>query len=190
MSQMNPYYGGGGGYGYNSPYNTPYNFSQPGYSERLQQMMMEQQQQHQQPQQSSQYGQQNNVAQMRQQPFECRPVTAIEEARATPTDFSGKPMFFWNAAANEVYIKQLDMNTGSSFVKVFSIKEPQSQQQAPQPMEQQIVSNPPMSYVSKEEFDNYKIQMEQLIEGLKEKKKQPVIPASAPSAAAAKQEQE
>ena len=50
----------------------------------------------------------------RQQPnfLKMVAVTNKEEANATPVEFNGVPMFFFNQNTNEVYLKQFDIVTG------------------------------------------------------------------------------
>ena len=54
------------------------------------------------------------------------PVSNIEEANATPVDLSGNPLFFFNRATKEIYMKQLDQ-TGAAPLISFTLK-PQEQQ--------------------------------------------------------------
>lgn len=54
------------------------------------------------------------------------PVSAKEEATATPVDVvTGQPTFFYNKAKNELYLKQCDVPTGTPIFKTFvQISEP------------------------------------------------------------------
>ena len=54
------------------------------------------------------------------------PVSNIDEANATPVDLSGNPLFFFNRATKEIYMKQLDQ-TGAAPLISFVLK-PQEQQ--------------------------------------------------------------
>lgn len=47
-------------------------------------------------------------------------VSDIAEAIATKPDVTGKPLFFYNKSAEEIYVKQYD-NTGSAPVKVYKL---------------------------------------------------------------------
>lgn len=53
-------------------------------------------------------------------------VSNIEEANATPVDLSGNPLFFFNRATNEIYMKQLDQ-TGAAPLISFVLKPQESQ---------------------------------------------------------------
>ena len=47
-------------------------------------------------------------------------VSDIAEAIATKPDVTGKPLFFYNKLAEEIYVKQYD-NTGSAPVKTYKL---------------------------------------------------------------------
>lgn len=47
-------------------------------------------------------------------------VSDIAEAIATKPDVTGKPLFFYNKAEEEIYVKQYD-NTGSAPVKTYKL---------------------------------------------------------------------
>lgn len=47
-------------------------------------------------------------------------VSNIAEAIATKPDITGKPLFFYNKAGEEIYIKQYD-NTGNAPVKTYKL---------------------------------------------------------------------
>lgn len=53
--------------------------------------------------------------------FRTLPVTNIDEANATQADLSGNPIFFYNKAQNEIYLKQFNINTGLADFKVFKL---------------------------------------------------------------------
>lgn len=57
-------------------------------------------------------------------------VSNIEEANATPADLSGNPLFFFNKATKEIYMKQLDQ-TGAAPLITFNLK-PQQQTKLPE----------------------------------------------------------
>lgn len=62
----------------------------------------------------------------------CRMVTSEEEARATPVDFSGRPMIFPHLNAGWVYVKAFDAGSGSAvFGKFRRYEEPKQEPQAP-----------------------------------------------------------
>ena len=52
-------------------------------------------------------------------------VTNIEEAKATPADMLGNPIFFYNKSKNEIYIKQTD-STGAAPLREYELKEESS----------------------------------------------------------------
>lgn len=52
-------------------------------------------------------------------------VTNIEEAKATPADMMGNPLFFYNKSKNEIYIKQTDA-TGAAPIREYELKKDQS----------------------------------------------------------------
>ena len=54
-------------------------------------------------------------------------VTNIEEAKATPADMLGNPLFFYNKSKNEIYIKQTDA-TGAAPIREYELKKDQSVQ--------------------------------------------------------------
>lgn len=54
------------------------------------------------------------------------PVSNIEEANATPVDLSGNPLFFFNRATREIYMKQLDQSGAAPLVS-FILKPQESQ---------------------------------------------------------------
>lgn len=47
-------------------------------------------------------------------------VSDITEATATKPDITGKPLFFYNKANEEIYLKQYD-NTGAAPIKVYKL---------------------------------------------------------------------
>lgn len=46
-------------------------------------------------------------------------VTSRNEAEAITPDISGAPTFFFNRGSNEIYLKQMDMQTGLAIFKEF-----------------------------------------------------------------------
>lgn len=55
-------------------------------------------------------------------------VTNREEANATPVEFNGVPMFFFNQNSNEIYLKQFDIATGGkleTYRKIDTVAEPE-----------------------------------------------------------------
>ena len=59
------------------------------------------------------------------QNFNATFVSDIAEAVATKPDVTGKPLFFYNKASEEVYIKQYD-NTGNAPVKTYKLIVPEN----------------------------------------------------------------
>lgn len=70
-----------------------------------------------------------------------------------------QPHFYANRAGTEVYVKQVDTNTGSSFVRTFTLAQPQ-QQEAP-------------VYVTADEFHALEGKVHQLSDMLKDDGYQP-----------------
>ena len=52
--------------------------------------------------------------------FQTTFVSDIAEAIATKPDVTGKPLFFYNKSAEEIYVKQYD-STGSAPVKTYKL---------------------------------------------------------------------
>lgn len=64
--------------------------------------------------------------QMQQPGVICRPVASIDEARATPTDFSGNALVLTDLPHGMIYTKILDQQTGSAVFGVYQrVQEPQ-----------------------------------------------------------------
>lgn len=61
----------------------------------------------------------------------CRPVASIEEARAVPVDFSGKPMLFPQLNAGRIYLKIFDTGSGSAIFREFRLVETEPEQKIP-----------------------------------------------------------
>lgn len=71
-----------------------------------------------------------------------RPVTSIEEVKATPVDFDGSIFYFPDMTNNRIYTKQIMMDGSASF-KVYELKA--------MPIETQ---NPNMAnFITREEFE-------------------------------------
>ena len=63
--------------------------------------------------------------QMQQPGVICRPVASIDEARATPTDFSGNALVLTDLPHGMIYTKMLDTQTGSAVFGVYQrVQEP------------------------------------------------------------------
>ena len=69
----------------------------------------------------------NNPVPTVQQPqvqFKTIPVTNRNEADAFIPDVNGSPLFFFNRGSNEIYLKQLDLQTGLAIFKEYVEKQP------------------------------------------------------------------
>ena len=64
-------------------------------------------------------------------------VTNIDEAKATPADMLGNPIFFYNKAANCIYVKQTDA-TGAAPIREYQLVKPPEQASTPSPLEQEL----------------------------------------------------
>lgn len=91
-------------YGMVNPYNPMLNAQQ-----RLMQM----------EQQYPQYAQ-TPVQQPQKQTLTTIPVTSKEEATAFMVDVNGTPTIFYNAGANEIYLKRTNLQTGGADFFIFS----------------------------------------------------------------------
>lgn len=92
-------------YGMGNPYNNPMFNAQ----QRLNQL----------EQQYPQYAQ-TPIPQTKQQTLTIIPVTNKEEATAFMVDTFGTPIFFYNAGANEIYLKRTNLETGGADFLIFS----------------------------------------------------------------------
>ena len=75
-----------------------------------------------------------------------RPVSSLEEARASAVDFDGSVFFFPDLANKRIYTKQINMD-GTATLNMYEFKE--------MPVESQnsIFAKSENTYVTKEEFD-------------------------------------
>jgi len=64
-------------------------------------------------------------------------VSNIDEAKATPADMLGNPIFFYNKAANCIYVKQTDA-TGAAPIREYQLVKPLEQASTPSPLEQEL----------------------------------------------------
>lgn len=67
-----------------------------------------------------------------------RPVSSLEEARATSIDFDGSIFYFPDLANRRIYTKQINMD-GTSTLNMYELKE--------------IANNSSNNYVTREEFE-------------------------------------
>lgn len=77
-----------------------------------------------------------------------RPVSSIEEARATSIDFDGSVFYFPDLANRRIYTKQINMDGTPSF-NVYELKN------------EPVISSP--QYVTREEFETTLAQIKQAI---------------------------
>lgn len=84
-----------------------------------------------------------------------RPVSSIEEARATSIDFDGSIFYFPDLANKKIYTKQINMD-GTATLNIYEWKS-------------EPIPNTPQ-YVTREEFDNV---LGQIKQALLEKEKDP-----------------
>ncbi|MBE5925598.1 MAG: hypothetical protein E7270_01200 [Lachnospiraceae bacterium] len=80
-----------------------------------------------------------------------RPVTSIEEVRATPIDFDGSIFYFPDLTNNRIYTKQINMD-GTPLFKVYELKA--------LPLEPQI---PTGNFVTREEFEQVITQLKTML---------------------------
>lgn len=66
-----------------------------------------------------------------------RPVSSIEEVRATSVDFDGSIFYFPDLANNRIYTKQINMD-GTSTTLMYELKE---------------IKQPSTQYITREEFE-------------------------------------
>lgn len=66
-----------------------------------------------------------------------RPVSCIEEVKASPADMSGAPAFFFNPHSRTFYVKQLDTMTGRTGVEEYARVMPEPEQ--PDPLTAQLM---------------------------------------------------
>lgn len=87
--------------------------------------------------------------QVRQQlSLKGRPVTSIEEARASSIDFDGSVFYFPDLANKKIYTKQINLD-GTSTLLMYELKE--------------IPVQGPPSFVTREEFENTIAQLKSLL---------------------------
>lgn len=53
--------------------------------------------------------------------FECKPVTSIDEAKASTVRLDGNPSYMVDVNAKSIYEKKLDMNTGAANFKTYKL---------------------------------------------------------------------
>lgn len=85
-------------------------------------MMTAQQRLAQMEQQYPQYAQMP-IPQQPKQTLMTIPVTSSDEAKAFMVEPNGTPTFFYNAGANEIYLKRTNLQTGSADFFIFRLQE-------------------------------------------------------------------
>lgn len=53
--------------------------------------------------------------------FDCKPVTSVDEAKASPARLDGNPVYMIDINAKSIYEKRLDMNTGAANFNVYKL---------------------------------------------------------------------
>ena len=89
-----------------------YNYINPYYHPNYFNALMQQQQMQQQAQ---------------QQAIRVILVSNEEEAKATPADLNGNPIFFYNKSMNKIYLKQINPQTGAAPLQVYNAEQPIAQ---------------------------------------------------------------
>ena len=84
--------------------------------------------------------QQMRMATPSQYGLKGRPVSSLEEARATSIDFDGSVFFFPDLANRRIYTKQINMD-GTATLNMYELKD------------FPIVPSPQASFVTREEFE-------------------------------------
>ena len=97
------------------------------------------------PQQRMQYVEQSQIG------IKGRPVSSIEEVKATSIDFDGSVFFFPDLANKKIYTKQINLD-GTSTLNVYELKNT--------PIE--TVINP-SQYITREEFETALAQLKEKI---------------------------
>lgn len=82
-----------------------------------------------------------------------RPVSSLEEVKATAVDFDGSIFFFPDLANKRIYTKQINMD-GSALLNMYELKEI--------PIEQNNNSNG--NYITREEFETSIAQLRSMLE--------------------------
>ena len=94
-----------------------------------------------------------------------RPVTSIEEVRATPIDFDGSIFYFPDLTNNRIYTKQINAD-GTASIFMYELKEIPTQQP-----EAALNSN---NFITREEFENAMIQIKNSLLSISSVKEEPV----------------
>lgn len=89
---------------------------------------------------------QNNIS--NQPVFACRPVTSKEEATAIQVDFFGPGTIMPDLGHNVIYLKRFNSQTGACDIFEFAAQQPKE--------------DTPVQYVTKEEFESLREELEKL----------------------------
>lgn len=100
-----------------------------------------------------------------------RPVSSIEEARATSIDFDGSVFYFPDLANRRIYTKQINID-GTASLNVYELRN------------EPVVNSP--QYVTREEFETTLAQLKQAMTN----KQEPIAPESQPAVATQSQQTE
>lgn len=82
--------------------------------------------------------QQNYANQLQQQqatqqnPIRVILVSNEDEAKATPAESNGNPIFFYNKSQNKVYLKQINPQTGAAPLQIFNAQAATEQNAEPE----------------------------------------------------------
>lgn len=96
------------------------------------------------PQQQTPYRTQNTYQQQLQYNLKGRPVSSLDEVRATTIDFDGSVFFFPDLANKRIYTKQIGMD-GSALFNMYELKEMPTTEQ---------INNNMGNYITREEFES------------------------------------
>lgn len=97
------------------------------------------------PQQRMQYVEQSQIG------IKGRPVSSIEEVKATSIDFDGSVFFFPDLANKKIYTKQINLD-GTSTLNIYELKNAPTE----------TVINP-SQYITREEFETALAQLKEKI---------------------------
>lgn len=131
-----------------------------------QQMQPQYQQPMMQPQQQQYMNQQQ--PQNQSVSFECRPVTSIDEAKATPPRWDGSPTISVDSANKCIYEKKLNISDGTAIFNTYMLNSNKPIDTNQKDSNENVVIIDKIDYVEKREFD--KLQNEVILLTQKHKK--------------------
>lgn len=94
-----------------------------------------------------------------------RPVSSLDEARATSIDFDGSVFYFPDLANKRIYTKQINMD-GTATLNMYELKE--------MPVSQ---NTPTYNYVTREEFEEALNKIQNSIKSVNSISSEPIPPA-------------